>query len=198
MQRIITTGLLSLSALATVPKAAAVENADEGLLKDGFLTTIHLLVGARWLEGDWKDRIDIDIIGGGGFQYQVRGLEWPVALTTSFVFTDGKGDPGNNVELRAREFSLGVTYPFVVTDSITFDVGAGGTWHRISTETDTKEEDLDAGSAYAQVMPHYAITEVLDVGVIARYSFGSADSEIVGGGVNPGGMGIFGALGMRF
>lgn len=198
--RPIATVALSTALLASGAAPLAAADWAEGMLKDNWLTDLHLLAGARLLDSDWDGGPQTLI--GGGVQYQTRRLDWPVGIQVGFTYTQGNEDEdGVKSEIIAREFQFGAYYPFSIGRQFRIDVGAGALVHLMTIEaetTDVVEEDLATVSLYAQVMPHFALTPTFDIGMIARYSYGTADVDLVDEDVNPGGLGLFAAIGMRF
>lgn len=180
-------------------QAAGVDRVEErGLLKDGFLTELDLLVGVRMLEDDEWEAGATDQLLGAGLQYQTRPLRWPVGIQLSFTHTQGDDDPGGgSVDIAANELLVGVNYPLEFGRLFTFEIAGGGGLSHMKIDTPQTEETVSSLVGYAQAGLRVHVDNV-DFSAFGRYIYGVADVDVLGDDLNPGGLGIFGGVGVRF
>jgi hypothetical protein len=168
---------------------AAVDNHDTrppgGILDDGFFTHLDLLVGLRTFGDDTEDFTGGSDIAAG-LQSQTIYHDWWLGVPAGMAFANANGDRGDS---RHQEYWLGLHLPvryrrFVIQGT------SGLAFLNAEYELDDgPTEDLDSLGVYTQGSVRYTFENNVTIGGTLRFSYATVGSDLVGEGVNLGGIG---------
>lgn len=187
----------------TAAPAAAVQQTLEGVLDDGYITNLDLLVGVRVLDEDWDDRGPAEH-ATVGLQYETRGIDWPVAVGLGLAYSDSDQDEVDELDTAVWEYWVGVYLP-LRAGPLELSVGGGPSLYHVDIERGTgaaklEQEETEFG-VHASATLRWTIADWLNLGVQARAGFARLDGGPMNfdeDNVNPAGLTGTAVLGLRF
>ncbi|MHC5067754.1 MAG: hypothetical protein ACYTF0_04110 [Planctomycetota bacterium] len=192
--------LNALPAESATEAALARLTAEEGLVYDGYLTRLRLAAGMRiFTDSAWDD------FGAGelpaiALAYQTRQRDWPIAVDFGLSYASGDGMVS---EYSVGDFHLGVARTWDNGLGPRAELGAGliVTWADIDAgrplANDLSDESLTSAGLYLDGEVGYVVSPSIDTGLRLRFSHASADSAILGDGVDLGGISLAATLALR-
>jgi hypothetical protein len=199
---ICTLALAACGALLPLTTAAGATEESEGILRDGFVTNLDLLIGAKLMDGDWDvDDADTTLLGAG-LNYSVRGLNWPVGIQIAYTYAENQRED-EEAEIESRDLQIGLFVPFGTGTDLRWEAGGGFSqaWvdvrGRGTPAGEIRKNETRAGGIYARGALRWSPTYWFDVSASASYHYNPADTTF-DKDLNAGGILVFGGAGLRF
>ena len=176
----------------------------EGLLEDGFVTSLTLEVGNKiMLEDAWKERdLDNQFVWGVGFVS--RRLEWPLSISAGFLASNAETDfsDGARVQSQLTQWNLGAHKSWRLGASLEATYEAGLTMVRSTLREyrpSLSKRTSTGFGGYGEFSLNYISNDRWQIGASARYSYAAIDNiSLQGTDVNGGGLDLLMTFGGRF
>ena len=185
----------------------------EGRLADGYITQLQLQAGVKMLSDDEWREADTQVFGG--FQYDIRGIDWPIGVSFGFGtgYVDTSTGSGDNVvewESQSNDFYLGAYRDMWLGPSLQAYASGGAlvTYARLRGDgtdngnTVSYSSDDSAIGGYGQIGVNIIPGNFWTFGAAIRAS--TVDIEMSSGtgtntvDVNAGGVSVLASAGYRF
>ncbi len=202
IKHVCTLAFVACGALLPLATATGATEEAEGLLRDGFVTNLDLLIGAKLMDGDWDVGGADTTLLGAGVNYSVRGLKWPVGLQIAFTYGENQADD-DEAEIESRDLQIGLFVPFGTGTSLRWEAGGGFSQAWVDLRPDApaagsvRKDEIRAAGVYARGALRWSPTYWFDLSASASYHFNPADTSF-DEDLNAGGILVFGGAGLRF
>lgn len=170
----------------------------EGLVHDGFITDLSLIVGVTMLEDDW-DELGDDMVTQVGLAYESRDLIWPMMVHSTLSFGRASGDA---LTTNFATLTLGAAKPWMAA-GMQLHAGGGLAVVRADMTLETPTGDLHEPEWGVGFYLHGGARKTIgnwQFGGDVRYTFAPLDKNPIFNGdkVNAGGLGAYLNIGLRF